>query len=480
MHNHRGHVHSSRRVHPLTDNNIDHEIRLVDHDDSITPCHSQSSSLETDQSTHSIDLTTSRQPLTQSDSHAPLTQRASEDGRLSDERAPEVNSSRIPRIEEPPNDEIEPSNTDAAGSSSPQVHNGRQKSFSRSSINSRAAQGHPTTPKEPETDIDILYENQRGGFLCGIPLFSSAALGNLDPPAWTNFAHKPSPTDIHTAQVPDPSWQWAWPEWRVNHDEQIQTDGDGWEYSFMFSRTFSWHAPKWYNSFVRRRAWIRRRIKTHTGSHLLDEQIMNQPYFTIMPKKHEMSLIATAGDIEGISVDGQSRQSQEGSRTSRDRSRGRPEEASLPPEIKTIEDLMATLARLRIDREKLEAIENYIKNSTDDLLHLRDHMHQIMSIFVFQASRKTLLARLTHLHDDATIIVGKGKAAGTPRAENLAAAIKHADEEVRKLEYWSDIKGMAEKGEAVLAVDTDEGWDSGWQGLDKSGPKDINGEALPT
>src|SRR4051812_49190219 len=50
--------------------------------------------------------------------------------------------------------------------------------------------------KAPETAIDILYENQRGGFLCGAPLFSGKALGNLDPPPWTNFAHKASPTDI--------------------------------------------------------------------------------------------------------------------------------------------------------------------------------------------------------------------------------------------------------------------------------------------
>lgn len=44
----------------------------------------------------------------------------------------------------------------------------------------------PAKPQaERETAIDILYENERGGFLCGKPLFSSAALGTLDPPAWS-------------------------------------------------------------------------------------------------------------------------------------------------------------------------------------------------------------------------------------------------------------------------------------------------------
>ena len=46
----------------------------------------------------------------------------------------------------------------------------------------------PRRPKEKrETAIDILYENERGGFLCGTALFSSKALGSLDPPAWSMY-----------------------------------------------------------------------------------------------------------------------------------------------------------------------------------------------------------------------------------------------------------------------------------------------------
>jgi hypothetical protein len=99
---------------------------------------------------------------------------------------------------------------------------------------------HPQVkPRKPrvkrETAIDILYENERGGFLCGIALFSSQALGGLDPPAWTNGYHKASPSNIHNAQVPDPSWEWAWPEWRINHQEGV--DEHGWEYSFTSQKS---------------------------------------------------------------------------------------------------------------------------------------------------------------------------------------------------------------------------------------------------
>jgi hypothetical protein len=347
-------------------------------------------------------------------------------------------------------------------------------------MNNRVPQIHPSTPKEPETEIDILYENQRGGFLCGIPLFSSAALGNLDPPAWTNFAHNPSPTDIYTAQVPDPSWEWAWPEWRINHDDQIQADGDGWEYSFMFSKWFSWHGPKWYNSCVRRRAWIRRRIKRDTGYEANDPHTMNSAYFTVTATKQERIPYVTVNVAERSSMDRQSRRSEEGPRRSREMSRGDEDSIQLPKKVvKTAEDLMIFLRQSRIDREKLEAVENYIENCTDDLLQLQECMHEIMSVFLFQASRQMLLARLTKLHDDVTSKARKGKSATTLRAEHLAEAIKHADEEVRRLEYWSDIKGMTEKGEAARAVDHQEGWGPRWQGLDKSGARGINEDKLP-
>jgi hypothetical protein len=330
---------------------------------------------------------------------------------------------------------------------------------------------HPRLPQEPETAIDILYQNERGGFLCGIPLFSGAALGNLDPPPWTNASHKTSPTDTKTAQVPDPSWEWVWPEWRVNHDDKIDSDTDGWEYSFMFSKKFAWHGPKWYNSFVRRRAWIRRRIKKGLGYQANDPHLLNPAYFSVTSPTEAQCPSAASSVADGASTG-------KASRTSVIH-----EEDAVTPkvDIESIEVLMQFLRRSRIDREKLEAVHNYMEHSKDDLLQLQDHMHEIMSLFVFQASRRLLLTRLMQAHDNVAKQPEENRKSPelSQKIENLAAAIKHAEEEVKRLEYWSDIKGMAVSGESRGAADDDKGWEAGWEGLDKSGARGPNKEALP-
>lgn len=317
-------------------------------------------------------------------------------------------------------------------------------------------------PKSPESAIDILYENQRGGFLCGMPLFSSKALGNLDPPAWTNFAHKPSPTNLRTAQVPDPSWEWAWPEWKINRDEGV--DEDGWIYSFMFSKKFSWHKARWWNSFVRRRAWIRKRVKKDTGYIPNEMQMLNPDYFSVRP----------SSEIERSSSRAAS------NRASRV-STGTAQADEPPAAIEHVDDLLQTLRASRIDREKIEAVNNYLENAQDELASLQDVMHEIMALFVFQASRRLLLARMTEIYDQTVAQKNKEKKIDTDeednrdrvarKVRNLAAAIKHADEEVRRLEYWSDVKGLAVEADSKGAVDERKGWDVAWEGVDTSGPQ---------
>lgn len=321
-------------------------------------------------------------------------------------------------------------------------------------------------PATPETAIDILYENQRGGFLCGIPLFSSKALGNLDPPPWTNFAHKASPTDITTAQVPDPSWEWAWPEWRINHQERA--DEDGWMYSFMFAQTFRWHKAHWYNSFVRRRVWIRKRVKKGAGYLMQDPSMLNPDYFTVR----------SSAEMDHSS-------SRNGGTSARSRlSISTIATADVPqPDIGTTEELMAALRESKIDREKIDAVKNYLDHSVDEIAGLQHVMHDVMAIFIFQASRRALLSYLTDMYDKSTAQLekkkkgkeksGEGEAEDSlpERARNLSAAVKHADEEVRRLEYWSDVKMVVAEGESKGAVDERQGWDPGWQGLDRSGPK---------
>ncbi|KAK6076125.1 meiotically up-regulated 65 protein [Seiridium cupressi] len=505
-------VRSSRRVPPLKESDIDHEINLIDHSASIQGTRALSPSLEDG------DTATDQPTLTPSESQRLLRESAAPISRI-DEDQDQGQNGHVLRdeeqqnsaVERPPTPTVQPSTPaaevpESSTAAEPQSQNGNRISRVPSS---KQTKKH-SRPKSPEKAIDILYENERGGFLCGIPLFSDAALGNLDPAPWTNAKHKPSPTNIKTAQVPDPSWEWAWPAWRVNQDDTIDTDQDGWEYSFMFSKKFSWHGPKWYNSFVRRRAWIRQRIKKGMGYQMNDPHLLNPEYFTVG------SPTAKGHPREDSSVaDGAS------NRTSVLMSDDDVEE--LKVEIQDIDTLMDLLRKQRIDREKLDAVQNYIGHGTDDLLRLQDYMHEIMSIFVFQASRKLLLSRLMELHDGYTYQNQRSSPSdgSTPEAEppiirlqslqsptqkeqqksrsnipeapeteeeksklenkakNLAVAIKHADEEVRRLEYWSDVKDMAEGGEAAGAVADDKGWEERWGGIDRSGGIGANKEELP-
>ncbi|KAG0652441.1 Meiotically up-regulated 65 [Hyphodiscus hymeniophilus] len=319
--------------------------------------------------------------------------------------------------------------------------------------------------KEHESAIDILYENQRGGFLCGIPLFSSRALGNLDPSQWTNAAQKTSASDITNAQVPDPTWEWAWKEWSVNHQEGV--DEDGWEYSFAFSKKFSWHGPSWWNSFVRRRAWIRKRVKSHLGYRVQEGHMLNSDYFTIHPAQDRSRSRASTGN-----------ESAKNRFSIAQLARREMEEVVLMEHISDIGSLMRVLRFSRIDREKMEAVENFIQNGGDELVYLKERMHDIMGMFIFQASRRLLLSHILKTFNEAldetnTDADKEPDHTKRQRLENLEAALESADEEVKRLEFWSDIKDMAERGETKGAADASQGWDKTWTGLDSSAPKDV-------
>lgn len=155
------------------------------------------------------------------------------------------------------------------------------------------------------------------------------------------------------------------------------------------------------------------------------------------------------------------------------------EVGSEKPDIDDIETLMQILRQARIDREKLEAVENYLEHAID-LSRLEEEMHDIMSLFVFQASRRLLLGRLMQIYDETTEQLEQHDTGELRnRRDVLKPAIKHADEEVRRLAYWSDVKQMAEGGESRGAVDGDKGWQNGWEGVDQSGPTQPNNGKLP-
>ncbi|PNP54478.1 hypothetical protein THARTR1_05035 [Trichoderma harzianum] len=327
----------------------------------------------------------------------------------------------------------------------------------------------PRSREQRETAIDILYENERGGFFCGVGLFASAALGGLDPTPWTNAYHNPSPTNIHTAQVPDPSWEWAWPEWRVNKQDDM--DEDGWEYSFAFQKCFSWHGPKWWNSFVRRRAWIRQRARRRPEDGSTENMLAGVDYFHIRPA----SVLSPRSQSSRASSRAPSRAP---SRTSMTRASSA--EGGERPDIEDIETLLQVLRSARIDRERREAVENYVAHAID-LSELQHEMHEIMSLFIFQQSRRQLLSYLMQIHEETEKAWEADKGLELKhRKEALDAAAKHAEEEVCKLAYWSDVKQMAESGELrdVNSSGKELGADP-WQGLDKSAPEPPRNGKMP-
>lgn len=332
-----------------------------------------------------------------------------------------------------------------------------------------------------ESAIDILYENERGGILCGYRLFSSRALGAIDAAPWTNIAFKSSATGISDSQVPDPSWEWAWESWVVNHDPESTTqDEDGWEYSFMFSRYCSWHGPSWYNSCVRRRPWIRMRVRREQKLGADDDpHQLTADYFTIHSERQRS--VSTRSRANSASRSGSS---------------WRDEEGREKEDIFDIAHLFRAMKESRIDRVKSEAVENFVANAGDDLVYLGSRMHDVMLMFIFQASRRLLLAHLSKVLDAATKeemarqqMEKEGGAAKKTdeeeqeeerrktRISNLRQAVAAADEEVKKLEYWSDIKDIAEEGATKGAVDERQGWDEDWKGLDSSGPTAVITEA---
>lgn len=455
---------SSRRPTELKDTDYDHEIRLIDHTQPtiITATRSRS---------HSASESSRRDSLSPPDEHS--ARRHSDDVlrkklSLREELArrryakPKYQDRRL-------GDDLNEDQSQKGGVVVGNIISGGGDAASddgRPETGESSELQRKSTQVEQGSAVDVLYENERGGFLCGMPLFSSKALGAADAPPWTNIAQKASATDIKTAQVPDPSWEWAWPEWRIYHFEK--TSPDGWEYSFMFSKKrvkFSWHGPTWYNSFVRRRAWIRKRVKKGSGYQMQEAHKLNSDYFTVGP-----SISHSRSPSKAPSVNSRYSTAQLAKRDM--------EEETTKEDIRDIGSLMKALKESRIDRERMEAVENFIRNGDDELYYLKDHMSEIMFQFIFQASRRLLLAHLSQICKDAseqreqrTRDGEEQSAADARRIANLEAAIRAADEQVKRLEFWSDIKELVGQGDVGGAVDKSQGWnEKKWAGLDDSGP----------
>jgi len=389
---------------------------------------------------------------------------------------------------------------------------------SETTLRPKGREKHWTTR---QAEIDVLYENQRGFFLCGIPLFSSNSLLNLDPSPWQTRDFKYSPVSILDKQTPDPSWEWAWKTWYV--DMTIDVDDQGWMYSFSFNNYFSWHGTHvWFHSFVRRRRWLRKRVKIRRDGGLgspddteVEAHGFTQDYFTIhSQQKHRGSL--DTGPAASWRIPRQSG-SMGGAGWGGNATRGTfgAEEWDILDEEEEISDvptLMKVLRRCTLDRQKIKAIARLVEEGGAEVFYLAERMPALMSLLMFQASRRRLLAALnrayykveeefqrkysnqqssppsidqpssppspTRLSPPPT---GQTPSPNNPdqrrkdeqklkeerHLEGLKEAVKAADQEVKKLEFWSDIKDVVTQGESDGALGSwgEEGGEaerSGW------------------
>ena len=261
----------------------------------------------------------------------------------------------------------------------------------------------------PTSAIDILYENQRGYFFFGVPFFSCNSLLNFDPPAWVTANGGPSPVDVQTAQVPDPSWEWAWPSWYIDMAHDV--DEEGWQYSFAFFKGLAWHGTHpWFHSFVRRRRWIRKRVRRRemvrqqqkeqrhrddlrrqestrtvgqTNGRVVSDDLLQSAdanghnarsviHMGNIGSKTENKAMAS-GDLNGIR-NAKHSVHHNGYDDDQDDDDG-------DTEIHNINILMQSLRYAAVDRERIGAVKSFMRDGTEEeIAHLGEHVSLILSL----------------------------------------------------------------------------------------------------
>lgn len=300
--------------------------------------------------------------------------------------------------------------------------------------------------------IDVLYENQRGSFFCGIPLYSSNSLLNFDPSAWQTANFQDSAVNITNFQLPDPSWAWDWKTWYVDMSNDV--DEEGWEYSFSFNKAYAWHGNHpWLFSFVRRRRWLRKRVKIYlhhlgekTSKKMGQAHMLNEDYFTIHAAKRNRSR-DSSGDRSTTNRSshflGQNHDSD-----------GEQDTGDIP----NVSALMSALKIARVDREKISAVNTFLAQGGYELFYLADAIPDIMEKFVYQTSKRQLQHDLLKALDESTRNhtkeggngKGKSKDSSDPdiearkrKTDHMLKAIHAAGIHVNDADYWSDLRARA-------------------------------------
>jgi hypothetical protein len=225
-------------------------------------------------------------------------------------------------------------------------------------------------------EIDVLYENQRGTFVFGIPMFSANALSQFEPAPWVDANFKESRVNITDAQLPDPSWEWSWRTWYVDMSRDV--DEEGWEYSFYF-KGFSWHGTHpWLTSFVRRRRWIRKRVRKQSHRRPLverrlgDAHMMNNDYFTI--HANQLRLTPSGGLASPVTEESSGPSKPWGEHDL---------EAWEAQEIPDIGTLIRALKEAPVDSERITLIRRFLDQGGEDLYYLADEVSTPSILFCF-------------------------------------------------------------------------------------------------
>ncbi|KAI9595850.1 hypothetical protein BDF19DRAFT_440285 [Syncephalis fuscata] len=178
---------------------------------------------------------------------------------------------------------------------------------------------------ETTYEFEAVYENQRGMFVFGVPKFSAKMLNVIDPPPWSDSEFRFVSPNLHSYQLPDPNWEWAHPEWTI--DMSYDVDEEGWEYAFHFHNSY-WHGT--YNvvrSFVRRRRWVRlRRRKLHN-----ETNIHGHPIRSRRPSAQPNARVSSVGSTD--------------------------------QEFNRQQNWLVSMRRMRIDREKLDYLNQLLESS---------------------------------------------------------------------------------------------------------------------
>ncbi|KAJ5582256.1 hypothetical protein N7535_000876 [Penicillium sp. DV-2018c] len=300
--------------------------------------------------------------------------------------------------------------------------------------NESGEQANGREDTKPRSEMDILYENQRGWFAFGVPRYSHSSLLNFDPCAWMTHDRKPSPVNITNAQLPDPSWEWAWKTWYV--DMSGDTDEQGWQYSFSFASS-SWHGTQpWFHSFVRRRRWVRLRTKVaerrYRGRSAFEKShMLAEDYFTIHSFKvrsRDQSSAALSRVESGALNCGNMTVEEE------------PHEDG----IGDIPSLMHALKLASIDRERLDALKRFVEDGGEELYYLNDKIPEIMDMFLFQASRwqfVTYLSNVVRELSEAPVASDKDANAIQRKKDNLARAAESCKRHITGPDVFKDDHG---------------------------------------